>query len=114
MVERSCSATFQPLFQHQHAAIMGLVCRLLAGEGRRNLPTYCPQLCGYPTHRRSHQLYSWDPAKHLRFINLSNFKTLDRFKLATATDIWTVDMILRGEVSGWCTVLKNIQHYISN
>ena len=45
---------------------------------------------------------------------------LDRFKcswLATATDIWNglpADMILREEVFGWDTVLKNIQHYISN
>jgi len=53
-------------------------------------------------------------------VNLCNFKTLDRFKrswLATATDIWNglpADMILRGEVSGWRTVLKDIQRYISN
>ena len=53
-------------------------------------------------------------------VNLCNFKTLDRFKrswLATATDIWNglpADMILRGEVSGWHTVLKGIQRYISN
>jgi len=32
-IERTCSVTFQPLFQRQHAVIMGLVCRLLAGEG---------------------------------------------------------------------------------
>jgi len=99
---------------------MGLVCRLLAGEGQGNLYTYCPQLCGTPTHRRSHRLHSWDPAEHLRFVNLCNFKTLDRFKhswLATATDNWNglpADMILRGEVSGWHTVLKDIQHYTSN
>ena len=32
-------------------------------------------------------------------------------------DIWIglpADMILRGEVSGWRTVLKDIQRYISN
>ena len=37
--------------------------------------------------------------------------------LATATDIWNglpADMILRGEFSGWCTVLKDIQRYISD
>ena len=31
-IEQTCSVTFQPLFQCRHAAIMGLVCRLLAGE----------------------------------------------------------------------------------
>jgi len=78
------------------------------------------KLCGTSTHFRSHRLHSWDPAKHLRFVNLCNFKTLDRFKrswLATAADIWNglpADMILLGEVSGWRTVLKDIKHYISN
>ena len=43
-IEQTCSVTFPPLSQRQQAAIMGLVCRLLAGEGRGNLPIYCPQL----------------------------------------------------------------------
>ena len=67
---------------------MGLVCRLLAGEGRGNLQTYCPQLRDTRICRRSHRLHSWDPADHLRFVNPCNFKTLDRFKcswLVTAT-----------------------------
>ena len=38
-IERTCSVTFQPLLQRQHAAIMSLVCCLLAGEGRGNLST---------------------------------------------------------------------------
>jgi len=119
-IERTCSVAFQPLGQRRHAAIMCLVCRLLAGEGRGNLSTYCPQLCGTPILRRSHQLHSYDPAEHLHLVNLCNFKTLDRFKrswLATATDIWNglpADIILWGEVSGWHTVLKDIQRYISN
>ena len=72
-------------------AIMELVCFLLAGEGRGNLQTYASQFCGNQTHRRSHCLHFWDPAEHLHFVNLSNFRTLDsRFKrswLATAADI---------------------------
>ena len=55
-----CLFVFQPLSYHQNAAIMGLVCRLLAGEGRGNLWTYCPQSCGNRTLHRSHHLYSWD------------------------------------------------------
>ena len=119
-IEWTCSVTFQPLLQRRHAAIMGLVCHLLAGEGRGNLSTYCLQLCGAPILLRSHRLHSYDPAEHLHFVNLCNCKTLDRFKrgwLATATDIWNglpADMILWGEVSGWCTVLKDIQRYISD
>ena len=85
-------SVFQPLFQCQHAAIMGLVCHLLDGEGRANgnLPAHCLQLLHNPTHREFHHLHSWDPAEHLRFINPCNFRTLDRFKhswLAIAADI---------------------------
>ena len=89
-IERSCSFVFQPLSHCQNAAIMGLVCRLLAEKGCGNLQTYCPQFCGNQTLRRSHRLYSWDPAEHLRFVNPCNYRTLDRFKrswLATAADI---------------------------
>jgi len=47
-------------------------------------------------------------------------KMLDRFKrswLATATGIWSslqADIILQGEVSGWHTILKDLQHYVYN
>ena len=57
---------------------MGLVCCLLAGESCGNLQTYCPQFHDTQICRRSHHLYSWDPADHLRFVNPCNFKTLDR------------------------------------
>ena len=99
---------------------MGLVCRLLAGEGQGNLPTYCPQLFGNAIHCRSHRLHSWDPAEHLRLVNPCNFKTLDRFKrswLATATDIWNglpAGMILQGKISGWRTVLKDSILFLSD
>ena len=87
---------------------MGLVCCVLAGEGRGNLHTYYPQFCGNQTLCRSPYLYSWDPAEHLRFINPCNFRTLDRFKrwcltTYTAADIWNglpADIILQGEDSG--------------
>ena len=41
---------------------------------------------------------------------------MDRFKLswlATATDIWnglSANVIIQGEDSGWCTILKDVQH----
>ena len=117
-IEWSCSFVFQPLSHCQNAAIMGLVCRLLAGEGRGNLQTYCPQFCGNQTLHRSHRFSSWDHAEHLRFINPCNFRTLDRFKrswLATAADIWNelpADLILQGEACGWHTILKDVQRCI--
>ena len=55
---------------------MGLVCRLLAGEGRGNLQTYCPQFRGNQTLCRSHRLYSWDLAEHLRFVILEHWTDL--------------------------------------
>ena len=104
-------------FSHcRNATIMGLVCRLLAGEGRGNLQTYCPQFYGNQTLRRSHRL---DAAEHLRFVNPCNFRTLDRFKrswLATAAYVWNgllpADLILQGEVSGWRIILKDVQRCI--
>ena len=33
LIEWTCSVTFQPLLQCQHAAFVSLVCHLLAGEG---------------------------------------------------------------------------------
>ena len=117
-IERSCSFVFQPLSHRQNAAIMGLVCHLLAGESCGNLQTYCPQFCGYQILRRSHRLYPWDPAEHLRFVNPCNFRTLDRFKrswLATAADIWNglpADLILKKEACGWRTILKDVQRCI--
>ena len=86
---------------------MGLVWHLLAGEGRGNLQTYCPQFCDVnQLSRKSHQLHSWDPAEHLRFINPCNFKTLDRFRrswLTLAVTTWNdlpADVILQGETLG--------------
>ena len=87
-------------------------------RGRGNLQSYCPQFCGNQTLCRSHRLYSWDPAEHLHFVNLCNFRTLDRFKrswLATAAYIWNglpADLILQGEACGWRTILKDVQHCI--
>ena len=117
-IERSCSFVFQPLSHCQNAAIMGLVCRLLAGVGCGNLQTYCPQFYGNQVLRWSYRLYPWDPSEHLRFVNPCNFRTLDRFKrswLATAADIWNglpADLILQGEACGWRTILKDVQRYI--
>ena len=41
-IEQTCSFVFKPLLSHRTAIITGLICRLLTGEGRENLQTYCP------------------------------------------------------------------------
>ena len=77
---------------------------------------YCPQFCGNQTHCCSHRLHSWDPAGPSRFINLCDFKTLDRFKrswLATAPAIWNrlpAKIILQRVTYGWHTILQKAQH----
>ena len=54
-IEQTCSFVFQPLLSRRKAAIVGLVCHLLNGEGRGNLQTYCPQFCDVnQLPRRSH------------------------------------------------------------
>ena len=68
-IEQLCSFVFQPLSHRRNAAIMGLVCHLLAGRVVGTLQTYCPQFCGNQTLCWSHRLYSWDPAEHLCFVN---------------------------------------------
>ena len=39
-VENMCRFTFPPLTNRRNALILGLTCRLLAGEGRGNLQTF--------------------------------------------------------------------------
>ena len=56
----------------------GLVCQLLAGEGRGNLQIYCLKFVTTTT-RRSQRLHSHDPVGCLRLRNPCNLRTLDRF-----------------------------------
>ena len=58
-IERSCLLfVFQPLSHHQNAAIMELICRLLAGKGHGSLQIYCSQFCSNQILCQSHGLYS--------------------------------------------------------
>ena len=55
--------------------MVGLVCRLLAGDGCGNLQTYCPQFCDInQLPCRSHGLHFWDPAEHLVLLILAILK----------------------------------------
>ena len=43
------------------------------------------------THRQSTRLHAWDPAAHLRFIDPTDFRTLDRFQRSwqvVAVHLW--------------------------
>ena len=42
-IQKTCCSTFQSLSYCCSAAVVGLVCCLLDGEGRVNLQDYCPQ-----------------------------------------------------------------------
>ena len=77
-VENMCGSTFPSLTDRRNASILGLTCRLLAGEGRGNLQSFCPKFKSISL-RTSHRLYGFDPASHLRLQNPCNFRTLDRF-----------------------------------
>jgi len=110
---------FPSLHDRRNAAIMGLVCRLLAGEGRGNLSTFCPNFVTRIT-RRSRRLHDYDPASHLRFQNPCDFKSLDRFIRGwqvTAVVCWNklpADILLCGERNGWRTILKDVQRLFNN
>ena len=105
--EHTCCSTFQSLLHRLNAAITGFVCRLLAGEGRKNLQTFCPTFHGTDDIcRQSSRLHSWDPADHLCFIDPCNFRTLDRFRRSwqiSAVHLWNAlpaDILLSGDTDG--------------
>jgi len=115
-VEKMCGFSFQSLTDRRNASILGFTCRLLAGEGRGNLQSFCPNFkisC-----RSSRRLHGFDPASHLRFQNPCNFRTLDRFRRswqATVIDLWDSippDILLQGHTSGWRSVLQDMQRCI--
>ena len=116
-VENMCGLAFPSLTTRRNASILGLTCRLLAGEGRGSLQSFCPKF-KFTSHRASYRLHSFDPAGHLRLQNPCNFRTLDRFHRswqAAVVNLWDsipADILLRGESDGWRTVLKDIQKFI--
>ena len=89
-IESMCGSTFSSLIDRRHASILGFICRLLDGEGRGNLQTFCPTF-KTASNRLSHRLHSFDPAFHLCFVSPCNFRTLDRFRrswLVTVVALW--------------------------
>ena len=117
-IQQTCCSTFQSLSHRRDAAIIGSTCRLLNGEGRGNLPDYCPRFCHVDSRRQSNRLHTWDSAAHLRFIDPCNFKTLDRFRRSwqvAAVQLWNSlppDLLLTGATCGWRGILKQAQRQI--
>jgi len=116
-VENMCGFSISTLASRRNASILGFTCRLLNGEGRGNLQSFCPSF-QKEILRSSRRLHGSDPASHLRFYNPLNFRTLDRFRRSwqiTVVDLWNsipADLLLKGEKEGWRTVLKDIQSFI--
>ena len=116
-VENMCGLAFPSLTTRRNASILGLTCRLLAGEGRGSLQSFCPKFKS-TSHRLSYWVHSFDPASHLRLQNPCNFHTLDHFHRswqAVVVNLWDsipADILLRGESDGWRAVLKDIQKFI--
>ena len=77
-IESMCGSTFSSLIDQRHAYILGFTCRLIDGEGRGNLQTFCPTF-KTTSNRLSHRLHSFDPAFHLHLVSPCNFRTLDCF-----------------------------------
>ena len=114
------AAHTQSLLHRCNASIIGLVCRLLAGEGRGNLQNYCPLFRDVDnTHHQSTHLHAWDPTLHLRFIDPTDFRTLDRFRHSwqvVAVHLWNnllPDLLLTGATCGWCAILKQAQRQVT-
>ena len=85
-----------------------ITCRLLAGEGRGNLQSFCPEF--KISLRSSQRLHGFDPASHLRFQSPCNFRTLDRFRhswQAAIIDLWDSippDILLQARSHKWMAV----------
>ena len=119
-IEQTCSSHFQSLLHCRNASIIGLICRLLAGEGQGNLQNYCPLFRGAENARLQFtRLHAWDPAAHLRLIDPTDFRTLDRFRRSwqiVAVHLWNTlppDLLLTGATCGWRAILKQAQRQVS-
>ena len=119
-IEQTCCSHFQSLLHRRNASIIGLVCRLLVGEGQGNLQNYCPLFHDVDnTLRQSTRLHAWDPAAHLCFIDSTDFRTLDRFRRSwqvIAVHLWNnlpPDLLLTGTTCGWRSILKQTQRHVT-
>ena len=108
-------------FSHYFIAVMHqlldwfVVSLLVRGEEIYRI-SYCPLFRDVDnTRRQSTCLHAWDHAAHLRFIDPTDFKTLDRFRRSwqvVAVHLWNnlpPDLLLTGATCGWHAILKQAQ-----
>ena len=75
-----CHSTFPSLESRRHAAAIGLLCRLLDGEGRGDLQSFIPHFVTSVPRRSSRLNNLSDPARALRLQNPITFRTLDCYR----------------------------------
>ena len=74
-----CHDIFPSLESHRYAAAVGLTCRLLDGEGRGDLQSFCPHFVTNGTRRSSRLNDLSDPARACRLYHPVTFRSLDSF-----------------------------------
>ena len=109
-----CHDTF-PLESRRYAAVVGLTCRLLDGEGRGDLQSFCPSFVTNTARRSSRLNDLSDPARASRLHNPVTFRSLDSFcrswhaVISTIWDALPANLLLQGQATGWRFVLKDLQ-----
>ena len=110
-----CHSNFPSLERRRHATAIDLLCRLLDGEGRGNLQSLLPPFITSVSRRSSHLNNLPDPAQAFRLQNTITFKSLDcycRSWHGAIPSLWNnlpANLLLRGHLMGWCSVLKDLQ-----
>ena len=110
-----CHDDFPSLESRQYAAAVGLTCRLLDGEGRGNLQSFCPSFVTNIARRSSRLNDLSDPVRASRLHNPVTFRSLDSFRrswhavISTIWDALPANLLLQGQATGWRFVLKDLQ-----
>ena len=110
-----CHSTFPSLESRRHAAAIGLLCRLLDGEGRGDLQSFIPHFVTSVPRRSSRLNNLSDPARALRLQNPITFRTLDCYRRSwhgAISSIWNTlpaNLLFQGHDMDWRSVLKALQ-----
>ena len=116
VIECTCCLTFKSLLHRRHAAIIGFVCCLLAGEGWGNLQSFCPMFVDQLTSVAG--LASFIPGilqticaslTQVIFGHLIDLSTVGKFQLSISGTL----LLLSGDTNGWRTALKQAQHHVA-
>ena len=99
----------------RHATAIGLLCRLLDGEGRGDLQSFIPHFVTSIPRRSSRLNNLSDLARALRLQNPITFRTLDCYHRSwhgAISSIWNTlpaNLLFQGHDMGWHSVLKALQ-----